>query len=44
MSDFASYGFDAVIPKPWTAADMSEVFRKALAADSERKPSNLPEA
>jgi signal transduction histidine kinase/ActR/RegA family two-component response regulator len=43
MSDFASYGFDAIIPKPWTASEMSDVFRKMLAADPERKPSKLPE-
>jgi DNA-binding NarL/FixJ family response regulator len=33
MSNFAKYGFDAVIPKPWTTAEMSEVFRKVLVAD-----------
>jgi len=37
MSDFVSYGFDAVIPKPWTAAEVSEVFRKVLVADHVRK-------
>ena len=30
MSDFARYGFDAVIPKPWTATQVSEVFRRVL--------------
>ena len=37
MSDFASYGFDAVIPKPWTAVELSEVFRTVLVADPDRK-------
>jgi signal transduction histidine kinase/ActR/RegA family two-component response regulator len=30
MSDFAEYGFDAVILKPWTVIDISEVLRKVL--------------
>lgn len=33
MSDFARYGFDAVIPKPWTAADVGDVFRRVLVPD-----------
>ena len=33
MSDFAKYGFDAVIPKPWTTTEISEVFRRVLVAD-----------
>ena len=33
MSDFAKYGFDAVIPKPWTLTEISEVFRRVLVAD-----------
>jgi two-component system, cell cycle sensor histidine kinase and response regulator CckA len=37
MSDFASYGFDAVIPKPWKAAEVGEVFRRVLVADHVRK-------
>jgi signal transduction histidine kinase/ActR/RegA family two-component response regulator len=37
MSDFASYGFDAVIPKPWTAVEISKVFRGVLAGHPERK-------
>jgi signal transduction histidine kinase/ActR/RegA family two-component response regulator len=37
MSDFARYGFDAVIPKPWTATEVSEVFRRVLVADPDRK-------
>jgi len=31
MSDFERHGFDAVIRKPWTRAQMSEVLRKVLA-------------
>jgi signal transduction histidine kinase/CheY-like chemotaxis protein len=30
MSDFAKCGFDAVLPKPWTSAEMSEVIRSVL--------------
>jgi len=33
MSNFAKYGFDAVIPKPWTTAEISAVFRRVLVAD-----------
>jgi CheY-like chemotaxis protein len=33
MSDFAKYGFDAVIPKPWTTTELNEVFRRVLVAD-----------
>ena len=32
MSDFKNYGFDAVITKPATAADISAAFRSVLAA------------
>jgi signal transduction histidine kinase/ActR/RegA family two-component response regulator len=31
MSHFAEYGFDAVIVKPWTVKEMSEVLRRVLA-------------
>ena len=37
MSDFAEYGFDAVIPKPWTVKEICEVLRQVLAADPVRK-------
>ncbi len=37
MSDFRSYGFDDVIPKPWTAAQVSEVLRRVLIAHPDRK-------
>ena len=33
MSSFRDYGFDDVLPKPWTLAQLSEVFRRVLAAD-----------
>jgi signal transduction histidine kinase/CheY-like chemotaxis protein len=35
LSDFASYGFEAVIPKPWAASDLSEIFRRVLIGDRE---------
>jgi signal transduction histidine kinase/ActR/RegA family two-component response regulator len=37
MSHFAEYGFDAVIVKPWTVKEMSEVLRRVLVADSARR-------
>jgi signal transduction histidine kinase/ActR/RegA family two-component response regulator len=37
MSEFAAYGFDAVIVKPWTVKDMSEVLRRVLVADPVRR-------
>jgi CheY-like chemotaxis protein len=36
MSHFTEYGFDAVILKPWTVKEMSEVLRHVLVADSTR--------
>jgi CheY-like chemotaxis protein len=36
MSRFAEYGFDAVILKPWTVREMSEVLRKVLVGDAVR--------
>jgi PAS domain S-box-containing protein len=35
MADFQQYGFDAMLPKPWTQAQLSEVFRKVLVEDPE---------
>jgi hypothetical protein len=29
-SDLRKYGFDDIIPKPWTIASLSEVFRRVL--------------
>ena len=37
MSDFAAYGFDAVITKPATVADISAVLHRVLVADPDRK-------
>ncbi len=37
MSHFAEYGFDAVIVKPWTVKEMSEVLRRVLVADPIRE-------
>ncbi|HYW41915.1 MAG TPA: ATP-binding protein [Bryobacteraceae bacterium] len=37
MSDFRKYGFDDVIPKPWAVAQVSEVFRRVLVPDPDRK-------
>ncbi|HWR54260.1 MAG TPA: ATP-binding protein [Bryobacteraceae bacterium] len=37
MSRFRDYGFDDVIPKPWSPAELSEVFRRVLASDPDRK-------
>ena len=37
MSDLARYGFDAIIAKPWTVAEISAVFRRVLVADTDRK-------
>ena len=36
MSDLSKYGFDDAIPKPWTAAQMSEVFRRVLVPNPDR--------
>jgi signal transduction histidine kinase/CheY-like chemotaxis protein len=37
MSDFALYGFDGVIPKPWTATEVSEVLQRVLVREPDRK-------
>jgi signal transduction histidine kinase/ActR/RegA family two-component response regulator len=37
MSHFAQYGFDAVILKPWTVKEMSEVLRRMLVPGLPRK-------
>jgi signal transduction histidine kinase/ActR/RegA family two-component response regulator len=36
MSYFSKYGFDDVIPKPWSVAEVSEVFRRVLVRDRDR--------
>ena len=38
MSDFRGYGFDDVIPKPWTPAQVSEVFTRVLANRGQTNP------
>ena len=38
MSDFAKYGFDAMIPKPWTMSQVNAVFRSVLVGHRDRKP------
>ena len=36
LSDLRKYGFDDIIPKPWTIAQVSEVVRRVLVSDSNR--------
>jgi DNA-binding NarL/FixJ family response regulator len=40
MSNFREYGFDDVIPKPWRTAEVSEVFRRVLVQNANRRPGN----
>ncbi len=35
LSDYSNYGFEAVIPKPWAAADLSGIFRRVLIGERE---------
>ncbi|PWU10419.1 MAG: hybrid sensor histidine kinase/response regulator [Terriglobia bacterium] len=37
VADAPQFGFDAVIPKPWTPIQLSEVIRRVLVQDPERK-------
>ena len=37
MSHFSDYGFDAVILKPWTVKEISDVLRRVLVEDPVRK-------
>jgi signal transduction histidine kinase/ActR/RegA family two-component response regulator len=37
MSDFVRYGFEAVLPKPWTAKEMADVIRRVLVAAPDRQ-------
>jgi CheY-like chemotaxis protein len=39
MSNFRQYGFDDVIPKPWSVVELSEVFRRVLVPNPDR---NIP--
>jgi signal transduction histidine kinase/ActR/RegA family two-component response regulator len=36
ISNFRKYGFHDVIPKPWTMAQLAEVFRRVLVTDPDR--------
>jgi len=36
MSNYRQYGFDEVLPKPWTLAQLSELFKRVLVSDPER--------
>lgn len=36
MSDFRKYGFDDVLPKPWSVAHLSEVLRRVCVPDPDR--------
>ena len=42
MASFRDYGFDDVLPKPWTLAQLSEVFRRVLAPDRQHKSKEPP--
>ena len=37
MSDFRKYGFDDVIPKPWSVAEVSQIFRRVLVTNPNRR-------
>jgi signal transduction histidine kinase/ActR/RegA family two-component response regulator len=37
MSEFGRYGFDAVLPKPWSMPEISAVVRRVLAGASDHK-------
>jgi signal transduction histidine kinase/ActR/RegA family two-component response regulator len=37
MSNFRKYGFDDVLPKPWRIAEVSQVLRRVLAGNQDRK-------
>ena len=36
VSDFRRYGFDGVLPKPWTIAQIAELFERVLVPDPKR--------
>jgi CheY-like chemotaxis protein len=36
MANHREYGFDEVLPKPWTMVQLSDVLRRVLAADAGR--------
>jgi CheY-like chemotaxis protein len=37
LSEFARYGFDAVLPKPWSMPELSAVIRRVLAMTPNQK-------
>ena len=37
ISEFSKYGFEAVLPKPWTTTEVSQVLQRVLAVDPGRK-------
>lgn len=37
LSDFRKYGFDDILPKPWTPAQIAEAFGRVLAGEDARK-------
>jgi PAS domain S-box-containing protein len=37
LSDFRKYGFEDMMPKPWTAAQVAEVFERVLTGQGARK-------
>jgi PAS domain S-box-containing protein len=37
LSDFGKYGFDDILPKPWTSAQLAQVFGRVLAGEDARK-------
>jgi signal transduction histidine kinase/ActR/RegA family two-component response regulator len=37
MSEYRKYGFDAVLPKPWNAAELGQLLRRLLVVDPDRK-------
>jgi len=40
-SEFGKYGFEGILPKPWTTKDLSRVLRQVLVGDS--KPNEMPD-
>jgi CheY-like chemotaxis protein len=37
MSDFRQYGFDDVVPKPWSPEDLIQAFQRVLVTDPDRQ-------
>jgi CheY-like chemotaxis protein len=37
LSDFARYGFDAVLPKPWSMPELSEVIRRVVVSTPDQR-------